>query len=342
MRARERHRGSRAAAGPSPWSPVPAVRRAARTIPVVAALLSGCARAREAPRAAPSDTVLAVNGTRLFVHREGSGEAVVVVHGGPVLDHGYLVEPLRPLADDHALVWFDQRLSGRSAGTVDSASVRLESFAEDIEAIRQALGLGRIHLLAHSWGGLLALKYATLHGDRLRSMVLVSPNPPTTALWQAEQRAEAEALEPADTAGMGAIRASEAFRAGDPEAIEALLRLSFRGQLEDPALAERLRFHIEPDYGERSRQFGFLMGDLMAYDLTEPLSRVRVPTLIVYGAGEVGSGIGGPALRDAIPGARLETIPDAVHFSFLERPDAFLALVRPFLEQAETRSGPGP
>jgi pimeloyl-ACP methyl ester carboxylesterase len=141
---------------------------------------------------------------------------------------------------------------------------------------------------------------------------------------------------------MGAIRASEAFRAGDPEAIEALLRLSFRGQLEDPALAERLRFHIEPDYGERSRQFGLLMGDLMAYDLTEPLSRIRVPTLIVYGAGEVGPGIGGPALRDAIPGARLETIPDAVHFPFMERPDAFLALVRPFLERAETRSGPGP
>ncbi|MDX1675859.1 MAG: alpha/beta fold hydrolase, partial [Longimicrobiales bacterium] len=212
------------------------------------------------------DTLLTVNGTELFVHREGTGEPVVVVHGGPLLDHGYLVEPLRPLTDGHELIFYDQRLSGRSAGRVDSASVRLDTLVADIEAIRTSLGLGRIHLLGHSWGGLLAAKYAASHPDRLRSLVLLSPLPPSAELWQAEREAQAAALEPADTAGMGALRSSEAIRRGESDAVETLLRMSFRGQFRDPSRAMELEFHIPEDYVARSRQLRYLAGDLTDYD----------------------------------------------------------------------------
>jgi len=277
------------------------------------------------------DTLLAVNGTRLFVHVEGSGEPIVVVHGGPVLDQGYLVGPLRPLGTDHELVFYDQRLSGRSEGSVDSASVTLASFVDDLEGIRRELGLGRIHLLGHSWGGLLAMEYALAHPDRLRSLVLVSPMPPSVGLWQQEQAAVAASLAPEDTAGMGGLRASGAFRAGDPAAIEQRLRLSFRSQLADPTLASSLRFHIEPDYGERSRQFGYLLPELMTYDLTGRLPGLRVPTLVVYGAAETAAARTADTLRALISDVRVEAIPGAGHFSFLERPDAFLGVARDFL-----------
>ncbi|MGK7312619.1 MAG: protein-L-isoaspartate(D-aspartate) O-methyltransferase [Candidatus Longimicrobiales bacterium M2_2A_002] len=280
---------------------------------------------------AASDTVLSVNGTELFVHREGTGEPVLVVHGGPVLDHGYLVEPLRPLAGEFELIFYDQRLSGRSAGTVDSASVRLDTFVADIEAIRAELGLGRVHLMGHSWGGLLAAKYATIHSDRLRSLVLLSPLPPTAALWREEQRAEGAAIEPADTAGMGALRSSDGLVEGDPAAIEALLKLSFRGQLHDPSLADSLTFNIPDDYMERSRQFGYMAGDLAAYDLRPALSGMDVPTLLVYGRAEVGATIGRDAWVASIPHTTAVAIPDAGHFPFIERPDEFTRVVRAFL-----------
>lgn len=309
---------------------------AAALLVAVGLFLAACGGSGAPGAAADAmDTLLAGNGTRLFVHVEGSGEPIVVVHGGPVLDQGYLVGPLRPLGADHELVFYDQRLSGRSDGSVDSASVTLASFVADLEGIRRQLGLGRIHLLGHSWGGLLAMEYALAHPDRLRSLVLVSPMPPSAALWQEEQAAVAASLAPEDTAGMGELRASGAFRAGDPAAIEEMLRLSFRSELADPALASSLRFHIEPDYGERSRQFGYLLPELMTYDLTGRLPGLRVPALVVVGAAETAAARTADTLRTLLPDVRVVTIPGAGHFSFLERPEAFLGVARSFLE------GPG-
>lgn len=317
------------------------MRRALLTVALLLSVACGGGGSSSASAGSPSaaasagvtDTLVAVNGTHLWVHREGAGEPILVVHGGPLLDHGYLVGPLRPLASDHELVFYDQRLSGRSDGTVDSASVTLENFVEDIEALRRTLGLGRIDLLAHSWGGLLAMEYALEHPSSLRSLVLVSPMPPSSALWQEEQRTAVAALTPEDTAGMGALRASAALRSGAPQAIERLLRLSFRGELADPALAASLHFHIEPDYRARSRQFALLAPDLSTYDLTGRLPGLRVPTLVVYGAAEPGARRQADTLRALLPEAEVEVIPRAGHFSFLERPEAFLRIVRRFLRE---------
>ncbi len=280
----------------------------------------------------PDDTVITVGGTDLFVHTEGSGPPLLVVHGGPLLDHGHLVPPLRPLADRFRLVFYDQRLSGRSEGVVDSASVTLDRFVADIEGIRTALGLERIHLLGHSWGGLIAMMYALAHPDRLRSLILISPLPPTATLWQEEQQAQAAALEPADTAGIGALRSSPGMEVGDPEVIERLLQLSFRSQLHDPALADSLRFDIPTDYRERSRQFGFMMADLQSFDLLPGLGQLAVPTLIVHGGSETGAARTADTLSATIPAARVVVIPDAGHFSFFERPRAVRDVLTRFLE----------
>lgn len=288
--------------------------------------------------AAVADTLLPVNGTRLFVHREGMGAPAIVIHGGPVLDHGYLSPHLEPLARDLELVYYDQRLSGRSDGVVDSASVRLATFVDDIEALRTELGLGQVHLIAHSWGGLLALSYALAHPDEVRSLVLVSPMPPSTALWQDEQEAFGAQLTPEDTAGMGALGATEAFRAREPAAVEAALKHGFRSQFHDPDQAASLSFHIGPDFGERSRQFGFMVSDLTGFDLVEGLRTLEIPTLVVYGADEPGARIGGDVLVEAMPQARRVILDDAGHFAFMEVPAEFTRVVRAFLDEV-VRSG---
>jgi proline iminopeptidase len=300
---------------------------------LVAACSGGGAPASNGSPDAVADTLLAVNGTRLFVHREGAGEPMVVIHGGPLLDHGYMVEPLRRLADDVALVFHDQRLSGRSDGNVDSASVRLAAFADDVEGIRHALGLDRVHVLGHSWGGLIAMKYAAMHADRVRSLILVSPMPPTAALWREAEQTLAASLTPADTAGVGALRASPEMANGSPGPIEQLLRLSFRSQFHDPGGVLDLEFHIADDHAERSRQFGRVMVDLLAYDMLAELRSLRVPVLVVYGESETGVGPGIDALRAALADVQIVAIEEAGHFAFIEQPVAFEATVRRFLER---------
>lgn len=290
-------------------------------------LLAGCTPGESEFR----EGLLPVRGTELFVKRVGQGEPVLVVHGGPVMEHGYLAPYLDPLSDAFELVYFDQRVSGRSAGVADSTSLRLDSLAADMEAIRATLGFESVHLLAHSWGGLLALRYAILYPDRVRSMVLVSPMAASAELWQREQIALAARATDQHRAAAAELRADPGFMAGDSGAIAALLRHSFRLQFHDPELASELDLYVPPDYLERSRQFGYLAPDLEGYDHHAAAASISAPTRILFGEDESGAEIGGAALAEAIPGAELVRLPAAGHFAFMETPDAFLASVRGFL-----------
>lgn len=275
-----------------------------------------------------------INGTELYVKRVGSGDPIVVVHGGPVLEHGYLLPHLRPLARSHEMIFYDQRLSGRSAGHVDSASVRLATFVDDIEALRASLGLDGITLLGHSWGGLLAMEYAVRYGNRLRSLVLLDPMPPSAALWQEEETILAGRVTAQDSIDLATLRATEGFGNREPDAVEQALRISFRPQFHDRSRVGDLELYIPEDYAERSRQFGYMMGDLMGFDLLDSLATVSVPTLIVYGSDEPAGSLSGAVLAARMPNARLVTIDRAGHFPFIEQPAALLAAVRTFLGDA--------
>ena len=80
---------------------------------VAVVVLTACNES--APRNEAQGGLLSLNGTKLYVKTMGSGEPIIVIHGGPVLEHGYLLPHLEPLSRDYRLIFFDQRLSGRSS-----------------------------------------------------------------------------------------------------------------------------------------------------------------------------------------------------------------------------------
>lgn len=308
-------------------------------------LVSSCVPAGDGTPPVPATSELSVteqfvelNGTELFVKRMGAGEPIVVVHGGPVLEHGYLLPHLEPLAEEYELIFYDQRLSGRSAGAADPESIRLATFVDDIEALREALDLGRIHLMAHSWGGLLAMRYAISYGDNLRSLILLDSMAASSELWQAEEAALAERITPAAQAELDAFRQTDAFQQRQPQAIATMLSMSFRSQFTDPAKADLLELYVPDDYVARSSQFGVMMVDLESFDFYDELATVDAPTLVLYGADEPGATFGGVAIADAIPNATLELIPTAGHFPFIESPTACLAVIRDFLSRISSHA----
>ena len=299
--------------------------------PADAVPAAGDPAVEEQQPAAPRTALLEINGTELFVKRIGSGEPIIVVHGGPVLEHSYLLPHLEPLAKTHELIFYDQRLSGRSAGTVEESSVTIAAFVEDIEQLRQALNLGRVHLLGHSWGGLLAMHYAIDHGEHLASLMLVDPVAGSSALWQQEQKALGERIPEGRRAAVEELRKTEAFQRQEPAAVEEMLRLSFQLQFKDPSLVAKLQMFIPDDYAERSRQFGVMVGELMDFDLHGKLAAVEVPTLVLFGSEEAGLEIGGKALDAALPNSRLVVIENSGHFPFVEAPEEFLRSIETFL-----------
>lgn len=302
----------------------------------VCALILSLSSTRAEPTQTSGEGLRAVNGTELFVKRIGSGEPIVVIHGGPVLEHGYLLPHLEPLAETHELIFYDQRLSGRSAPTVPSESVRLATFVEDIEALRTALELGRIHVIGHSWGGLLAMRYAIEHPEHLRSLILLDSMSASSERWKEEEAAVAERITDEDREAQQGIRDSDDFKKRRPDAIRKLLLASFALQFHDRSALSKLDLYVPEDYSARSQQFGAMMVDLESFDFHDDVAGIAAPVLILYGDAEPGRSIGGTALAEALPNASVATIEDAGHFPFVEQPDAFLGAVRGFLKSAST------
>ena len=279
--------------------------------------------------------LLPINGTELFVRTVGQGDPVIVVHGGPVLEHGYLYKHLEPLAESVHLIFYDQRLSGRSSADVDSNDITMKNFVEDIEAIRQHFRLGRIHLMGHSWGGMIAMYYAIEYGENLQSLILLNSMPASWEVWQEENKRLASMADPADAEARNAVVSSDAYARKEVSAFEELYRISFRGQFYDRTLVDSLSFYIAPDLDERGRKFGALMPELINFDIHDDLSSVLAPTLIVYGAAEAAATLSGQRLRLAIPNSKLIIIPNSGHFPFVETPGAFLTTVASFLKKNE-------
>lgn len=273
-----------------------------------------------------------INGTEIFYKKMGEGESILAVHGGPVLEHSYLVPYLKPLANDFELIFFDQRLSGRSSAESDSSKIRLSAFVDDIEELRKALKLKKIHLMGHSWGGLLAMNYAINYPANLKSIVLLNSMPANSKLWRAEEAILAQKITEQDNINRQEILQSDLFKNNKSEAIEKLLMLSFKNQFYDSTFVDSLDFDLPEDYMIRSQRFGNMRQDIEDYNLHPSLSSIEIPTLLVYGEIEPAATMSGPKLDSLFANSRFVVFQNAGHFPFIEQQKPFLKTVRAFLK----------
>jgi len=119
-------------------------------------------------------------GATIYYEAIGTGEPIVVVNGGPGFDHTYmhLAAAWDTLAKNHEVVFYDQRGNGRSVGDHKSQTQTLKDQIDDLEALRAHLGVERVDLLGHSWGGYLVMAYAAVHPDRVAHLIIVDSAAP--------------------------------------------------------------------------------------------------------------------------------------------------------------------
>ena len=120
-----------------------------------------------------------VDGYRVWYRIVGGGGTheqlpLLILHGGPGAPHDYL-ENLEALASDtRRVVFYDQLGCGRSDHPDDPALCYVARFADELETVRRALGLDRVHILGQSWGGMLAQEYALRQPQGLVSLILAN------------------------------------------------------------------------------------------------------------------------------------------------------------------------
>ncbi|OEJ99798.1 alpha/beta fold hydrolase [Roseivirga misakiensis] len=291
----------------------------------------GCSTPKEIP---VEEGELLINGSEVYYKTMGTGEPLLVIHGGPVLDHSYLLPHLAPLAQEYQLIFYDQRASGRSSVAIDTASMNMAGFVEDIELLRKALNLDKISLLAHSWGGLIAMHYAIQYDDILNHLVLSNSIAPNVADWQAENAFVAQKIDPNVQKKLNNIVSSGLLRTEDPRPyINEMMMLSYHAQMYDTANLKDLKLYIPKDYMLRNQVFGLVGPDMADFDLYEQLEKVKTPTLILYGETEGATKLHAQKMTNAFSRGKLSIIDKSGHFPFVESNAAFIKEVRRFLNQ---------
>jgi proline iminopeptidase len=284
---------------------------------------------------------LPVPGGRIWYLRTGAGGAtpVILLHGGPGFPSHYL-KPLEALGADRPVIRYDQLGSGRSGATTDTTLFTIERFVAELDSLRSALGLERIHVLGHSWGSILGFEYYRAHPERVASLVLASAALEIPA-WLASTRRMVGTL--SDSA-QEAIRVREASAEyGAPDYLAAMEEFYALYVWRHPVQADldsTMAGFNQTLYGHMWGPSEFTAtGTLKTYDATPLLGSVAVPTL--YTVGEFDEADPETIRRHAAmtPGARFALIPGAAHVTTWDNPAATLAAVRDFLREVDAGGG---
>jgi proline iminopeptidase len=326
-----------------------------RTLALAMALLTGVVGCKQHPEQANlSQKVHPVqggfvdaNGILLYYEIVGSGKPLVVVHGGPGASHDYFLPYLLPLMRNHRLVFVDERGSGKSEKLEDPAGYTVEAMVEDVEAVRTALDLGKIDLLGHSYGGVLAQAYALKYQQNLNHLILCSTFQSTSAMnrvfeeimekMSPELRGRIQQLESKGLYGHG--KAYEQNRYAEEYMIAAW------GEGYFPYLYQN---HPDPNYNpvgngvmswdlyrEMWGSHGefIIDGNLKSVEYDDQLSTIKVPTLITVGDHDECAPSLSERIHARISGSTLVVLPKSGHMTFVDQPGLFLRTVDEFLQK---------
>ncbi|MFD7321763.1 proline iminopeptidase-family hydrolase [Streptomyces sp. NPDC059875] len=263
---------------------------------------------------------------------------LLVVNGGPGCPHDYL-QDLAPLAEDggRTVVFYDQFGCGRSAHADDPALWVMDTFVDELGALRQALGLDRVHLFGHSWGTQVALEYMLRKPSGIAGLVLAGPIASTPA-YQAETRRLKESL-PADVQDV--LDRHEAAGTTDDEAYTAATMAFYQRFL--------CRLDAWPDHLLRSftsiREdiYGTLWGstewnitgNLKDWDVTDRLGELDLPVLVTSGRHDVVTPDVVRPVVEGIPGAEWVLFEKSAHVPSVEEPEHYRQVLEGFLSEVE-------
>jgi L-proline amide hydrolase len=277
---------------------------------------------------------------RIVGEEEDDGKLpVLLLHGGPGGTHDYL-ESLEALAETgRRAIFYDQLGCGKS-DRADESLWNVETFVDEVGAVRSELGLDRIHLFGSSWGGMLAMEYALTQPSGLESLI-ISSSPSSMRQWVEETGRLRREL-PEDVQAV-LDKHEAAGTTGDPEyeqACEVFYKRHVCRLDEWPDYVVR-SFQFIAEHGEVYRYMNgpsefHVVGTLKGWDITERLGEIRVPTIVVTGEFDEATPAINRTVSGAIPGAEAVIYPGCSHTAFVEDPEGYIRLLDDFLTRVET------
>jgi proline iminopeptidase len=278
-----------------------------------------------------------IDDTSLWVVRRGpdDGYPVIVLHGGPGLDHHMFGDYLDPLAERFRLLLVDQRAQGRSE-QAPQHTWTLERMAQDVIMLARTLGLERYAVLGHSYGAFVALQNA-VDFPGMAAQTIVSSGVPSARYLDAVERnlaafepvslreqvtaswdREAEATTQEDVASL--LHDQLPFQFGDP--LDSLIEVYERRSAGAVFAPDVLRHFASSDYG--------------GIEVEDRLGDIASPVLVLAGRFDRTCVVeAAEAMGQAIPRNQLHVFERSGHMTFVEQNEDYLRVVGDFLAATE-------
>jgi proline iminopeptidase/L-proline amide hydrolase len=280
------------------------------------------------------EAMVPVEGGRIYVRvngrLDGPRPPILMIHGGPGGNHAVFLNAL-PLADERAVILYDQLDCGRSDKPDDPANWRVPRFVDEVDAIRRALALPRLHVLGASWGGTIALEYAARRPSGLAGTILESPLVSTRS-WLADANALRGRLPEATQRTLGACEHPSPPPAPACEAATADFYRHFNRRTALPPRIDAYARALPTRFNQRLYETMWgasefvSTGSLADYDGEPLLARLDgARTLFVTGQYDEARPATLASFAERVPDASFAVIEDAAHSIPNDNPEAWRA-----------------
>ncbi len=266
---------------------------------------------------------------KLYYKLIGAGKDTIVVFHGGGFGSSYLISDLSPLAAHHCLLFFDQAGTGFSTVVRDTKRLSIHRFVEDVEMVRKHFHFNKMKILAHSNGGLLAGYYATVFPNRMESMLLINPTA-ASQNWAYINRY--------DSISKKLLSQNRKMYLNAPadtlKACWDYYMIWARAKFPSPMHSRR----IWGDVCHCNQQnllnpyLFYSLQSMGAWDLTQALSNVKAPTLILAGDLDETPVEAWQEWKNSLPNSQLIIIPGTGHLPYVDKPSVFFAAAELFYQ----------
>jgi L-proline amide hydrolase len=283
-------------------------------------------------------------GYRTWYRIVGNGEEpgklpLLVLHGGPGASHDYL-EPLEAMANTgRRVIFYDQLGGGNSDHPHNPSMWTVELFVEELDAVRKALALDRLHILGQSWGGMLGMEYALTQPGGLASLT-VADSPASIAQWVSEAN-RLRAQLPAEV--QQTLLHHEQNGTTDSEEYQnaSLVFYSRHVCRVDPMpdfvkrTFDKLAQYPEVYNTMNGPSEFYVIGTLKTWDITDRLHEIQVPTLLLSGRYDEATPIIVETIHKSIAGSEWIIFENSSHMPHVEETELYLQVLNRFLTRVE-------
>ena len=283
-----------------------------------------------------------VTGGNVWYRISGNGPGIplLVLHGGPGAKSSNS-DPLRQLGMDRPVIHYDQLGCGKSDRPTDTKLWTVERFVEELEQVIKALELEEVHILGHSWGTMLAASYLFKKPACVRSIIFSGPALDAQR-WERDQR---NYLKQFPQEIQETIEKSEREQTTDSAEYEQAMMAYYKRHMcrIDPWPKE-----MEEDLKELNHQiYNFMWGaseftvtgTLKNFDATDRLHEIEIPALFTCGRFDEATPEATEYYAGLVPDAEFHVFENSSHMPGVEEPEAYLEMVREWVNRQELRPG---